>query len=67
MPRVRKPDDLTTARRLLDEAGEIFQALGTLDEQARVEAARAALDRGSPMRLLDNLDIRILALREGST
>ena len=67
MPRVRKPDDLTTARRLLDEAGDIFQALGTLDEQARVEAARAALDRGSPMRLLDNLDIRILALREGST
>jgi hypothetical protein len=51
----------------LDEVGEIFQALGTLDEQARVEAARAALDRGSPMRLLDNLDIRILALREGST
>ena len=67
MPRVRKPDGLTTARRLLDEVGEIFQALGTLDEQARVEAARAALDRGSPMRLLDNLDIRILALRGGST
>ncbi len=31
---------------------EIFHELGTLDEPARVEAARAALDRGSPIGLL---------------
>jgi tetratricopeptide (TPR) repeat protein len=43
--------DLKTARRLLDEAEEIFQALGTLDEPARVKAAFAALDRGSPIDL----------------
>jgi hypothetical protein len=40
--------DLTKALRLLDDAREIFQALGTLDELSRVEAARTALDRGSP-------------------
>jgi hypothetical protein len=40
------------ARRLLDQAHAIFHALGTLDEPARVEAARAALDRGSPIGLL---------------
>ena len=38
--------DLATARQLLDEAEAIFKALGILDEPARVEAARAALDRG---------------------
>ncbi len=44
--------DLTTARRLLGEAEEIFQALGTLDEQARVQAARTALSRGAPIGLI---------------
>jgi len=43
--------DLTTARRLLDEADAIFQTLGTLDEPARVERARAALDRGASIGL----------------
>jgi hypothetical protein len=47
--------DLTTARRLLDEADAIFQTLGTIDEPARVERARAALDRGSPIPLLADL------------
>lgn len=37
--------DLRTARQLLDQADTIFQTLGTLDEPARVKAARAALDR----------------------
>jgi hypothetical protein len=36
--------DHATARNLLDRAQAIFQELGTLDEPARVEAARAALD-----------------------
>src|SRR6516165_5836809 len=45
-------DDLTTARYLLDQAGAIFQELGTLDEPPRVEAARAALDRGAAIPLL---------------
>jgi tetratricopeptide (TPR) repeat protein len=58
--------DLAAARRLLDQAHAIFLALGTLDEPARIEVARAALDRGSPIRLHDNLDIQIPALRGGS-
>jgi len=41
--------DLTTARDLLDRAHGIFEQLGTLDEPARVEAARTALDRGDPI------------------
>ena len=45
-------DDLTTARYLLDRAGAIFRELGTLDEPPRVEAARAALDRGAAIPLL---------------
>ena len=44
--------DVTTARALLDRASAIFRELGTLDEPARVEAARAALDRGAPIALL---------------
>jgi hypothetical protein len=44
--------DLTTARDLLDQAGGIFHGLGTLDEPPRVEAARAALDRGGAIPLL---------------
>ena len=46
--------DIAAARRLLDQAGTIFEALGTLDEPARVEAARAALDRGTPISRLDS-------------
>ena len=44
--------DVATARALLDRARAIFRELGTLDEPARVEAALAALDRGSPIGLL---------------
>jgi len=36
--------DIAAARQLLDKASEIFQALGTVDEPARVGAARATLD-----------------------
>ncbi len=43
--------DIASARRLLGQAHAIFHALGTLDEPARVEAARAALDRGAPIGL----------------
>jgi tetratricopeptide (TPR) repeat protein len=55
--------DIAAARRLLDRADAIFQELGTLDEPPRVEAARGALDRGAPIRLLDNLDMQIPARR----
>jgi len=44
--------DVATARQLLDHAYSIFQALGTLDETAHTEAARASLDHGSSIRLL---------------
>jgi tetratricopeptide (TPR) repeat protein len=44
--------DVATARALLDQAYAIFQALGTLDEPLRVQAARAALDQGNPIALL---------------
>jgi len=44
--------DLATAHQLLDQAEAIFRELGTIDEPARVEAARALLDRGSAIRLL---------------
>jgi len=37
---------------LLDRAYAIYRELGTLDEPVRVEAARAALDRGAPIALL---------------
>jgi class 3 adenylate cyclase/tetratricopeptide (TPR) repeat protein len=43
--------DIADARDLLDQADAIFQAIGTLDEPTRVEAARAALDRGGPIGL----------------
>jgi hypothetical protein len=45
-------EDSAAARQLLDEAETIFRGLGTLDEPARVEAARAALDRSSAISLL---------------
>jgi class 3 adenylate cyclase/tetratricopeptide (TPR) repeat protein len=41
--------DVAPARVLLDRARAIFCELGTLDEPARVEAALAALDCGSPI------------------
>jgi hypothetical protein len=44
--------DVAMARALLDQAYASFQALGTLDEPLRVEAARAALDQGVPIDLL---------------
>ena len=44
--------DMAAARALLDRAYALFQALGTLDEPLRVEAARAALDHGAPIGLL---------------
>ena len=44
--------DIATAYALLDEAHRIFRVLGTLDGLAQVDAARAALDRGSSMSLL---------------
>jgi len=37
------------ARGFLEEAGGIFDTLGTLDEPGRVRAALTALDRGSPI------------------
>jgi len=51
----QRAGDAVTARQLLDQASAIFQALATLDEPARVEAARAALDRGGPIPLLAGL------------
>jgi len=44
--------DLTKGRKLLEQADAMFRELGTLDEPARVKAALAALDRGSPIGLL---------------
>jgi class 3 adenylate cyclase/tetratricopeptide (TPR) repeat protein len=44
--------DVASARCLLNQTSAIFQTLGTLDEPARVQAALAALDRGSPIPLL---------------
>ena len=48
----RAAGDTAMARQLLDEAEAIFRALSTLDEPARVEAARTALDRSAPISLL---------------
>jgi tetratricopeptide (TPR) repeat protein len=44
--------DVATARALLRGAYAIYQALGTLDEPLRVEAARVALDQDAPIGLL---------------
>ena len=62
----QRAGDVATARQLLHRANAIFRALGALDEPIRVEAALAALDRGFPIRLLDNLDIQSPAPRRGS-
>ena len=48
----QRAGDPVTARHLLTRAYEIFQALGTRDEPARVMAAMAALNRGSSISLL---------------
>ena len=63
----QRAGDVATARQLLHQANAIFRALGTLDEiPIRVEAALAALDRGLPIRLLENRDVQFPALRGGS-
>jgi class 3 adenylate cyclase/tetratricopeptide (TPR) repeat protein len=49
--RQRAGDD-AMARQLLDRARALFRELGTLDEPARVDAAVAALDSGTPIPLL---------------
>jgi tetratricopeptide (TPR) repeat protein len=49
----QRAEDFAGARQLLNRARAIFQALGTLDEPARVEAALVALDGGAPIPLLD--------------
>jgi class 3 adenylate cyclase/tetratricopeptide (TPR) repeat protein len=48
----QRSGDSGTARQLLDKAYAIFRTLGTQDEPVRVEAALAALNRGSQIRLL---------------
>ena len=48
---LRQAGDVVVARQQPDQADTIFRELGTLDEPARVEAARAALDRGAPTHL----------------
>jgi tetratricopeptide (TPR) repeat protein len=48
----QKAGDLTVARKLLNQAEAIFEALGTLDEPVRVKSALAALDRGSQIPML---------------
>jgi class 3 adenylate cyclase/tetratricopeptide (TPR) repeat protein/ribosomal protein L40E len=45
----RRAGDFVMARQLLQQAHEIFVALGTRDEPTRVEAALAALDTGRPI------------------
>ena len=48
----QKAGDLVAARRLLEQAGAIFEALHTVDEPARVKTAFAALERGSQIPML---------------
>jgi hypothetical protein len=48
----QRAGDVATARQLLERASALFSELATLDEPARVEAAFAALNRGSPIPLL---------------
>jgi tetratricopeptide (TPR) repeat protein len=62
----QRAGDVATARRLLGEASAIVQALGTRGEFARIAAARAELDRGLSIRLLENLDVQFPALRGDS-
>jgi tetratricopeptide (TPR) repeat protein len=44
--------NIAEAQGLLEEAGAIFETIGTLDEPIRVRAALAALDQGSPIQPL---------------
>ena len=62
----QRAGDVATARQLLGDASAIFQTLGTRGELAPIAAARAALDRGLPIRLLENLDVQFSAPRGGS-
>jgi hypothetical protein len=62
----QRAGDVATARQLLGEASAIVQALGTRGEFARIAAARAELDRGLSIRLLENLDVQFPALRGDS-
>jgi class 3 adenylate cyclase/tetratricopeptide (TPR) repeat protein len=48
----QRTGDMASARRLLDQASAIFHALGCSIEPVQVRAAFAALERGSPIRLL---------------
>jgi tetratricopeptide (TPR) repeat protein len=48
----QRDGDIATARQLLEGASALFGELATLDEPVRVEAAFAALGRGSPIPLL---------------
>jgi len=48
---LRQAGDDVVARQQPGQADTIFRERGTLDEPARVEAARAALDRGAPTHL----------------
>jgi class 3 adenylate cyclase/tetratricopeptide (TPR) repeat protein len=47
----RVAGDAGAARAFLDQASAIFHELGTLDEPARVQAARTTLDSGAPIPL----------------
>jgi tetratricopeptide (TPR) repeat protein len=62
----QRAGDVAIARQLLDGASAIFQTLASRGEFARIAAARAALDRGLPIRFLENLDVQFPALRGGS-
>jgi hypothetical protein len=62
----QRAGDVATARQLLGEASAIFQTLDSRGEFARIAAARAALDRGLPIRLLEHLDVQFPARRGGS-
>jgi hypothetical protein len=62
----QRAGDVATARQLLGDASAIFQTLGTRGELARIAAARAALDRGLPIRLLENLDVQFSVPRGSS-
>jgi hypothetical protein len=61
----QRAGDVATARQLLGEASAIFQTLDSRGEFARIAAARAALDRGLPICLLENLDAQFPARRGG--
>ena len=51
----RHRGNFSGARGLLEEAGALFERLGTLDEPARVKSAMVALEPGSPTQPLGTL------------